>query len=258
MVTMQTLAEERGAGLAASQPLATAPSATPPLPPAPPALVVPAGVQAVYEDAHLLVLHKPAGLLCVPGRGEDKQDCLSARAQQRWPGALIVHRLDQATSGLVLMARSLAVQRLLSEAFATRQVQKRYVAVVQGALGQPQPQCPPESPWQLIDLPIAADWERRPLRVVDATTGKPSQTHWRAVGYDSAQHTTRVELEPLTGRTHQLRVHLSALGHPIVGDTLYAPPPHHAGQRLLLHARELGFTHPIDASWCHVVLAEDF
>ena len=216
------------------------------------------GIECLHADDDLLVLHKPAGLLCVPGRGEDKQDCLSARAQQRWPGALIVHRLDQATSGLVLMARSLAVQRLLSEAFATRQVQKRYVTVVQGALGQPQPQCLPESPWQLIDLPIAADWERRPLRVVDATTGKPSQTHWRAVGYDSAQHTTRVELEPLTGRTHQLRVHLSALGHPIVGDTLYAPPPHHAGQRLLLHARELGFTHPIDASWCHVVLAEDF
>ncbi|RLJ39849.1 RluA family pseudouridine synthase [Acidovorax sp. 106] len=229
-----------------------------PLPPAPPALEIPAGVQAVYEDEHLLVLHKPAGLLCVPGRGEDKQDCLSARAQTHWPGALIVHRLDQATSGLVLMARSLAVQRQLSEAFATRQVQKRYVAVVHGALGQHQPQSQPEGPWQLIDLPIAADWERRPLRVVDATTGKPSQTHWRAVGYDSAQHTTRVALEPLTGRTHQLRVHLSALGHPIVGDTLYAPPPHHPGQRLLLHARELGFAHPVHATWCHVVAAEDF
>ena len=262
MVTMQTMAEApcgvQGTAQAPAQTAAAMAVAVPPPHPAPPALAIPAGVEAMYEDEHLLVLHKPAGLLCVPGRGEDKQDCLSARAQQRWPGALIVHRLDQATSGLVLMARSLAVQRLLSEAFATRQVQKRYVAVVQGSLGQRQPQCPPESPWQLIDLPIAADWERRPLRVVDATTGKPSQTHWRAVGYDSAQHTTRVELEPLTGRTHQLRVHLSALGHPIVGDTLYAPPPHHAGQRLLLHARELGFTHPVDATWCHVVAAEDF
>ena len=250
---MRPLAEEHGGAQAAAQPATAAPFA---IPPAPPALAVPAGVQAVYEDEHLLVLHKPAGLLCVPGRGEDKQDCLSARAHMRWPGALIVHRLDQATSGLVLMARSLAVQRQLSEAFATRQVQKRYVAVVQGALGQPQ--CPPEGPWQLIDLPIAADWERRPLRVVDATTGKPSQTHWRAVGYDSAQHTTRVELEPLTGRTHQLRVHLSALGHPIVGDTLYAPPPHHPGQRLLLHARELGFAHPVHATWYHIVVAEEF
>ena len=214
---------------------------------------VPPGVHAVYEDTHVLVLHKPAGLLCVPGRGEDKQDCLSARVQMLWPGALVVHRLDQATSGLVLMARSLAVQRLLSEAFATRQVQKRYVAVVHGALGDTRA----TGPWELIDLPIAADWERRPLRIVDAATGKPSQTRWRAVGYDRSKHTTRVELEPLTGRTHQLRVHLSALGHPIVGDTLYAPP-HHSDQRLLLHARELGFAHPVQTHWCHVVLPEDF
>ncbi len=131
------------------------------------------GVQAAHVDADLLVLHKPPGLLCVPGRGPDKQDCLSARAQQRWPGALIVHRLDQATSGLVLMARHPDAQRRLGHAFAERQVHKRYQAVVQGRLGDD------DSAWHDIDLPIAADWARRPLRVIDHSLGKPSLTRWR-------------------------------------------------------------------------------
>lgn len=199
-----------------------------------------AGVQAAHVDAELLVLHKPPGLLCVPGRGPDKQDCLSARAQQRWPGALIVHRLDQATSGLVLMARNPDAQRRLSHAFAERQVHKRYQAVVQGRLGDD------DSAWHEINLPIAADWARRPLRVINHALGKPSLTRWRALTHDAAAQTTRIELEPVTGRTHQLRVHLLAIGHPIVGDALYADAAtQEQAPRLLLHASHLAFTHPV-------------
>lgn len=208
-----------------------------------------------YVDADVLVLVKPSGLLCVPGRGPDKQDCLSARAQAYWSDALIVHRLDQATSGLVLMARNLATQRTLSTAFAERKIYKRYQAIVQGLCQPPDP----SREWQLIDLPIAADWERRPLRVIDAAQGKPSQTRWRVLSTDTARQTTRVELEPLTGRTHQLRVHLAAIGHPILGDALYADPATLAqSPRLLLHAAALGFTHPGNGEWQEHYLSADF
>ena len=211
------------------------------------------GVQAAYEDADLLVLQKPAGLLCVPGRGPDKQDCLSARAQERWPGALIVHRLDQATSGLVLMARHIDMQRRLSHAFAERQVHKRYQAVVQGLLG------PAEQTWHEINLPIAADWERRPLRVIDPAVGKPSLTRWRLRAQDPVAGTTHVELEPVTGRTHQLRVHLAAIGHPILGDALYADAATQAqAPRLLLHASHLAFTHPGTGAWLALEWAAEF
>jgi len=197
-------------------------------------------VEALHEDADLLVLRKPPGLLCVPGKGPDKQDALSARAQARWPGALIVHRLDQATSGLVLMARHIEAQRRLSRAFEQRQVAKRYLAVVHGRMGSA------DGAWHAIDLPIAADWPRRPLRVIDPVNGKPSLTRWRALAHDDAAGTTRVELEPVTGRTHQLRVHLAAVGHPILGDALYADAATQAlAPRLLLHASHLAFAHPV-------------
>lgn len=193
----------------------------------------------VYADAHLLVLDKPAGLLSVPGRGADKQDCLAARAQLAWPDALIVHRLDMATSGLLLMARGAATQSSLGRAFAQRTVSKRYLAVVAGQLAAP---ASPDG-WGLIDLPLAADWPNRPRRVVDRKHGKPSQTRWRVV--ERRAENTRVELEPITGRSHQLRVHLQALGHPILGDALYAPADVQAcSLRLLLHATELRFAHP--------------
>jgi tRNA pseudouridine32 synthase / 23S rRNA pseudouridine746 synthase len=198
--------------------------------------------QAVYADEHLLVLDKPAGLLCVPGRGADKQDCLSVRVQQVYPDALVVHRLDMATSGLWLMARGSRAQRALGEAFAQRQVSKRYVAVVAGCPGT---SLPPDQ-WELIDLPIAADWPNRPRRIIQLERGKPSQTRWRVLAYDEQADVTRVALEPLTGRSHQLRVHLQALGHPILGDALYAPPEIQArAPRLLLHATELQFAHPV-------------
>ncbi|MDF1485953.1 RluA family pseudouridine synthase [Ramlibacter sp. H39-3-26] len=205
---------------------------------------------SVYADAALLVFDKPAGLLSVPGRGPDKQDCLAARAQAQWPDALVVHRLDMATSGLLAMARGPQAQRALSRAFANRAVHKRYVAVVQGRL-EPRD-------WQQIDLPIAADWPRRPLQIVDHDRGKPCHTRWRSVAAgrqadcvgdgeeDGTQDCTRVELEPVTGRSHQLRVHMQALGHPILGDALYAPPDvARRAPRLLLHAAQLALPHPV-------------
>jgi len=202
------------------------------------------GLDLVHADAHLLVLEKPAGLLCVPGRGADKQDCLAARAQRVYPDALVVHRLDMATSGLWLMARGAEMQRRLSLAFAQREVSKRYLAVVAGRLEA--------ADWATIDLPIAADWPNRPLRIVDREHGKPSQTRWRSLeflppvpGAGGGGGCTRVELEPITGRSHQLRVHLKALGHPILGDALYAPSDVQArAPRLLLHATELRLSHP--------------
>jgi tRNA pseudouridine32 synthase/23S rRNA pseudouridine746 synthase len=200
-----------------------------------------------YQDDALLVLEKPPGLLCVPGKGPDKQDCLSARAQHWWPDALVVHRLDMATSGLLLMARTLEVQRQLGSAFANQHIHKQYEAIVWGHLDPPDAADSAGEPWGTINLPIAADWERRPLRVVDTLHGKPSTTLWRVLAQgDMHQHTpcTRVALRPLTGRTHQLRVHMAALGHPIVGDALYAPT-HPASPRLLLHARQLTLQHPI-------------
>ena len=193
----------------------------------------------VHEDAALLVLDKPAGLLAVPGRGADKADCLSARAQRRWPDALVVHRLDQATSGLMLLARGAAVQRALSQAFAERGVHKRYEALVHGLL----PDAEAGDGWGLIELPLRLDWPRRPRSIVDAAHGKPSRTRWRVLRRDAARDTTRLALEPVTGRSHQLRVHLQAIGHPIVGDTLYGPPD--SAARLMLHARALRLAHPL-------------
>ncbi len=198
------------------------------------------GATFVHVDDHLLVADKPAGLLCVPGRGQDKQDCLSARVQQHYPDALIVHRLDMATSGLCVLGRGPMVQRQLSMAFAAREVHKRYVAVVQGRL-----QGLADGAWSNIDLPLSPDWPNRPLSKVDLDNGKPSLTRWRVLAHDDASNTTRVELQPVTGRSHQLRLHLKAVGHPILGDALYAPPPVQAlAPRLLLHATAITLPHP--------------
>jgi tRNA pseudouridine32 synthase / 23S rRNA pseudouridine746 synthase len=194
------------------------------------------GIEVLYVDDHLLAVDKPAGLLAVPGRGADKQDCVVARVQVDWPDALVVHRLDMATSGLMLLARGIGMQRALSRIFAQRQVVKRYVAVVAGQLGATS---------GCIDLPLAADWPQRPLQRVDDTHGKAALTHWRVLHRDATEDTTRVELQPVTGRTHQLRVHLQAIGHPILGDALYAPEDAYMrAERLLLHACELELPHP--------------
>jgi tRNA pseudouridine32 synthase/23S rRNA pseudouridine746 synthase len=202
----------------------------------------PQALELHHVDDTLIIVHKPAGLLSVPGRGPDKQDCLITRLQQLFSDALVVHRLDMSTSGLMVFARSLAAQRALGDAFAQRQVHKRYIAIVQGHVNVPL------HSWQHIDFPIYAEWSQRPLRMVDAERGQPSQTRWQLLEIDPAAGTSRVELEPLTGRTHQLRVHMQALGHPIVGDALYAPADVAAASpRLLLHACSLGFTHPATA-----------
>ena len=195
----------------------------------------------VHVDEACIVVDKPSGLLSVPGRGAHLQDCAAARVQARWPDARVVHRLDMATSGLLLFARGAPAQRKLSDAFAQRAIEKRYVAVVHGAVAPASGE---------IDLPLLTDWPNRPRQKVDLSDGKPSVTRWRVLGSDPLQHTTRLELTPLTGRSHQLRVHLMALGHPILGDALYAPPEVRASaDRLLLHADALAFAHPVGGGW---------
>lgn len=192
----------------------------------------------MHADDSLVVIDKPAGLLAVPGRGSDKADCAVVRVQRRFPDALVVHRLDMSTSGLLAFTRGIEAQRVLSRAFETRAVDKRYVALVHGEL-------PHES--GEIDLPLAADWPNRPRQVVDRLRGRPSLTRWRVLAREPGR--TRVALEPVTGRSHQLRVHLLALGHPIVGDALYAPADVQAmAPRLLLHACRLALPHPRDGA----------
>ena len=201
----------------------------------------------IYEDSALLVFNKPSGLLSVPGKGPEKADCLRTRVQQVYPEALTVHRLDMSTSGILLMARSADLHRSLSIAFANREVHKRYIAVVEGQISAETGVLSNDpSTWRLIDLPIATDWVNRPLQKIDPIEGKPSQTRYKVLAYDAATDSTRVELAPVTGRTHQLRVHLQSLGHPILGDHLYASPETQAkSPRLLLHASRLAINHPV-------------
>ncbi len=193
----------------------------------------------VHVDTDLVVVNKPAGLLSVPGRGADKLDCAWHRVQQVWPDALVVHRLDMATSGLLLFARGALAQRQLSAAFEQRWVHKRYVAVVAGE---------PDGESGLIDLPLGADWPNRPRQQVDHARGRPSTTRWQVLGHEGPGR-TRIAFEPVTGRSHQLRVHAAAMGWPIVGDCLYGRPVDESAPepRLLLHASELALPHPPDA-----------
>jgi tRNA pseudouridine32 synthase/23S rRNA pseudouridine746 synthase len=193
----------------------------------------------VHVDASLVVVNKPAGLLSVPGRGPDKQDCAWHRVRADWPDARVVHRLDMATSGLLLFARGAQAQRTSSSAFANRQVHKRYVAIVCGE--------PPGESGE-IGLPLAPDWPNRPRQQVDWVRGRPSLTRWRVLARE-ARGCTRIEFEPVTGRSHQLRVHAAAMGWPIAGDPLYGPvhPQTQAplpDGRLMLHASELALPHP--------------
>ncbi|MBI5717468.1 MAG: RluA family pseudouridine synthase [Burkholderiales bacterium] len=196
--------------------------------------------RAWHEDDHLVVVDKPAGLLAVPGRGADKQDCLSARVAVRWPDARVVHRLDMATSGLMLFARGALMQRRLNAAFAERRVDKRYVAVVHGLAMQDAGE---------IDAPLIVDWPHRPRQRIDAQHGRPALTRWRVLWRDAAARRTRLELEPVSGRAHQLRVHLCSIGHAIVGDALYGDDGA-TEERLLLHACRLAFEHPHDGRPC--------
>lgn len=204
----------------------------------------------LYEDKYLLVLDKPSGLLSVPGRGPEKQDCLIHRALVYWPDALVVHRLDMATSGLLLLARTKEVQRHLGDAFAAREVHKRYTAIVHGDVPHAA-----DDGWALVDAPLICDWERRPLQIVDPVSGKPSQTRYqRHPDQSNVPHAcTKLWLEPITGRSHQLRVHMTHIGHPMLGDALYAPEAVVAlSPRLCLHATRLKFMHPVHQQWVEI------
>ena len=188
-----------------------------------------------FQDAHMIIVDKPSGLLTVPGRGPEKADCLLSRVHVSHPSALIVHRLDMETSGLVILALEADTHRALSKLFEQRAVGKTYIARVAGQMQMPSGE---------IDLPLMKDWPNRPLQKVDMDAGKPSLTRWRVLEEDAMS--TRLELTPLTGRSHQLRVHLNAIGHPILGDALYGTEASRAGAaRLQLHASGLAFVHPI-------------
>lgn len=202
-----------------------------------PYLAPPAAPLAYHHvDSGLIVVDKPSGLLSVPGRGADKADCLVARVQQDYADALIVHRLDMETSGLMVLARGKDMHRALSLLFQNRRVEKRYVAEVHRVMSADAGD---------IDLPLITDWPNRPRQKVDFEIGKPSLTRFRVLARDIGREVTRVELMPETGRSHQLRVHLMSLGHPILGDALYAGEDARAkATRLLLHADRLAFEHP--------------
>ncbi len=207
------------------------------------------GQHLVFEDETGWVFNKPSGLPSVPGKGPWLAHNLASLVQARWPDALVVHRLDMATSGLILMARGPHWQRAYSHCFATQAMDKRYVAVVASTVAEPEGE---------IQAPLMADWPRRPRQMV-SPLGKPSTTRWRRLSIDASQDCTRLELQPLTGRSHQLRVHLLHLGHPIWGDTLYAPEPIVAkSPRLLLHAQSLRFTHPGSGHELSLHCAPDF
>lgn len=185
----------------------------------------------LYSDDALVAVNKPTGLLTVPGRGADKQDCLYRRVLDEFPEALMVHRLDMDTSGLVLFARSPEAQRNLSMQFENRNVSKTYVALVEGVM---------QKDSGTIDFPLRKDMEQRlpPKHLVDCVRGKKAITQWRVL--ERHDDGTRVALHPETGRSHQLRVHMKSIGHPIAGDPIYG----HAGERLMLHAEVLEFHHP--------------
>jgi len=203
-----------------------------------------AGLNVLWRDEYLLVVNKPAGLLTVPGRGEGKADCLITRMQKIFSDALIVHRLDMATSGLVLLARGAEMQRQLSQIFSEREVQKSYVALVSGRILNEVGE---------INLPLLADWSNRPRQMVNMLDGKSSLTRYRLLVFE--KDVSRVELEPVTGRTHQLRLHMAAIGHPIMGDTLYDG---RTAERLMLHAKLLSFVHPMSSERLHLECEAEF
>ncbi|MED5513381.1 MAG: bifunctional tRNA pseudouridine(32) synthase/23S rRNA pseudouridine(746) synthase RluA [Pseudomonadota bacterium] len=188
----------------------------------------------VYQDDDLLIVNKPSGLLTVPGKDPKHADCLIARINCVFPTAKIVHRLDMATSGIICLAMHKEAHRNLSIQFQDRKTAKRYIARVFGKL---------EQETGSVDLPLICDWPNRPKQMVDHDNGKPSLTHFKVLEHE--QNATRVELTPITGRSHQLRVHMLSLGHPILGDKLYAHPEAFAmAPRLQLHAEMLTLAHP--------------
>lgn len=189
----------------------------------------------LHEDADILVLDKPAGLLSVPGKLEGRQDCLMTRLVDAFPDALLVHRLDCDTSGVMIFARTKAAQGFLGQEFEKRRARKTYIARVMGRIDLDSGH---------VDLPLCADWPNRPRQHVDMVNGRSAQTDWEVIGRSGVE--TRVLLRPLTGRSHQLRVHMLSLGHPILGDPIYATGDALAFPRMMLHAASLSLHHPTD------------
>lgn len=187
----------------------------------------------LHEDHEILAVNKPAGLLSVPGKGAELADCLIARLEAAYPQVLLVHRLDRDTSGVMVFGLTPHAQRHLGLQFEKRQTKKTYLARVAGRL---------EPKTGTVDLPLIVDWPNRPLQKVDHEAGKPAVTDWRVMKASDAE--SRVKLFPQTGRSHQLRVHMLALGHPILGDPLYAPETADQHPRMMLHAEELRLRHP--------------
>ena len=190
-------------------------------------------IPVLHADHEILVVDKPAGLLSVPGKGPELADCLIARLAEAFPQVLLVHRLDRDTSGVMVFALTPHAQRHLGLQFEKRQMKKTYVARVQGDVAEKSGE---------IDLPLNVDWPNRPRQIVDHANGKSALTEWRAQRRVGGE--TRMQLFPKTGRSHQLRVHMLALGHPILGDPLYAPETLAAHDRMMLHAEELRLRHP--------------
>ncbi|MBW7981474.1 bifunctional tRNA pseudouridine(32) synthase/23S rRNA pseudouridine(746) synthase RluA [Enterobacillus tribolii] len=206
-------------------------------------------LHVLYQDEHIMVVNKPSGLLSVPGRAEEHKDSTMTRIQAQYPAAESVHRLDMATSGVIAVALTKAAERELKRQFREREPKKSYIARVWGHV---------EKDEGLIDLPLICDWPNRPMQKVCFETGKPAQTEYQVLSRD-ADGTSRVKLTPITGRSHQLRVHMLALGHPILGDGFYAhPAAREMAPRLLLHAQELCITHPAFGSPMHFRCEPDF
>ena len=187
----------------------------------------------LHDDHEVLLVDKPSGLLSVPGKGPELADCLLTRVQAVFPTALLVHRLDRDTSGVMVFALTPHAQRHLGLQFEKRQTRKTYVARVWGEMSDKT---------GTIDLPLIVDWPNRPKQMVDHENGKPAVTDWRVIRARGGE--TRVRLMPKTGRSHQLRVHMQALGHPILGDPFYADGPARDFPRLMLHSETLQFRHP--------------
>jgi tRNA pseudouridine32 synthase/23S rRNA pseudouridine746 synthase len=192
----------------------------------------------LYEDRQILVLDKPAGLLSVPGKLEGRADCLETRLRRAHPETLLVHRLDCDTSGVMIFARSKAAQGFLGQEFEKRRAKKTYIARVRGVI---------EADSGHIDLPLCADWPNRPRQMVDHENGRPAQTDWQVIARSPTE--TRLRLTPLTGRSHQLRVHMLSLGHPILGDPIYDEADAANWPRLMLHAETLSLHHPGTGDW---------
>lgn len=190
----------------------------------------------VYEDEDLLVIEKPAGLLSVPGRLAEHHDSAYYRVLEKCPNAKITHRLDMATSGILMFAKHRDAEVAVSKMFQARTVKKNYIALVQGKLAES----------GSVEVPLITDWENRPRQIVHFELGKPAQTFYQTLAYDQIDDVTRVLLTPITGRSHQLRVHMQYIGHPITGDRLYHPEPTRSSLgRMALHASYLAFQQPL-------------